>query len=114
MTMDDDTKALVAITALNKMFESGSFSICTIDNVAKMLGVIPDAEAYETLRPLHCVDWQKMPKALRDRVPGLIQQALMGGERFRFELAPRNHSRALQVIDGSPHTRRPLLKRMFD
>jgi hypothetical protein len=65
------------------------------------------------LRPLHCVDWQKMPKALRDRVPGLIQQALLGDERFRFELAPRNQSRALQVIDGSPHTRRPLLKRMF-
>lgn len=111
--MDNDTKALVAITALNKMFESGSFSICTIDNVAQMLGVIPDAEAYETLRSLHCVDWQKMPKVLRDRVPGLIQQALAGDERFRFELAPRDQSRALQVIDGSPHTRRPLLKRMF-
>lgn len=111
--MDNDTKALVAITALNKMFESGHFSICTIDSVAQMLGVIPDAEAYETLRPLHCVEWQKMPKALRDRVPGLIQQTLMGDERFRFELAPREQSRALQVIDGSPHTRRPLLKRMF-
>ena len=111
--MNDETKAMVAITALNKMFESGSFSICTIDDVAKMLGIIPDADAYETLRPLHCVNWQKMPKALRDRVPGLIQQALMGDERFRFELAARDQSRALQVIDGSPHTRRPLLKRMF-
>ena len=111
--MDDETKAMVAITALNKMFDSGSFSICTIDSVAQMLGVIPDAEAYGMLRPLHCVDWQKMPKALRDRVPGLIQQALLGDERFRFELAPRGQSRALQVIDGSPHTRRPLLRRMF-
>jgi len=111
--MNDDTKAMVAITALNKMFESGSFSICTIDSVAQMLGVIPDREAYETLRPLHCVDWQKMPKALRDQVPGLIQRVLTGDERFRFELASRDPSRALQIIDGSPHTRRPLLKRMF-
>lgn len=111
--MDNDTKALVAITALNKMFDSDHFSICTIDSVAEMLGVIPDAEAYETLQPLHCVDWQKMPKALRDRVPGLIQQALMGDERFQFELTPRDQSRAVRVIDGSPHTRRPLLKRMF-
>lgn len=111
--MSDETRALVAITALNNMFESGHFSICTIDSVAKVLGVIPDAEAYETLRPLHCVDWQKMPKALRDRVPGLIQQALMGDARFKFELAPREQSRALAVIDGSPHTRRPFLKRLF-
>lgn len=54
-----------------------------------------------------------LAQEIGDRVPGLIQQALMGDERFRFELAPRDQSRALQVIDGSPHTRRPLLKRMF-
>lgn len=50
---EDQTKALIAITALNKMFEQGHFSICTIDSVAQMLGVTPDVEAYTLLRPLH-------------------------------------------------------------
>jgi len=110
---EDQTKALIAIAALNKMFENGHFSICTIDSVSKMLGVTPDIEAYTLLRPLHCVDFAKMSKELRARVPGLIQQALSGEQLFRFELARPAESRALAVIDGSPHTRRPLLKRLF-
>ena len=110
--MSDDTKALIAITALNKMFAGAHFSICTIDSIAEMLGVIPDGEARRQLKPLHCMDWSDMPRDLRQRVPILIQQALAGDEKFRFVLNTEQNQ-ALTVIDGCKHTRRPLLTRLL-
>lgn len=112
----DSTRAMIAVTALNKMFEDRHFSICTIDDVARMLGIVPDKDAHTQLRPLHCVDWFDMPSDLRQRVPGLIQQALSGDRAFRFELAAepeRESTAALTVIDACKHTRRPLLRRIF-
>jgi hypothetical protein len=109
----DDIKALAALTALNEMFAGGHFSISTIDKVAQLLGVHPDRDAYITLSALHCIDWNKMPRELRYSVPLLIQQALGNGmPAFQFELRQPN-SNALQVLDQSKHTRRPLLQRLF-
>lgn len=110
----DDVKALAALTALNEMFAGNHLNICTIDKVAKLLGVHPEREAYDTLHALHCVHWDRMPRDLRDRVPALIQQALGNGTaQFRFELAsPANN--AMQVLDQSRHTRRPLLQRLMN
>lgn len=109
----NDVKALAAVAALNEMFDKGWLSICTINNVAKMLGIEPEREAYNTLHALHCVHFNKMPKDLRSQVPGLIQRCLAQGEQaFRFELKTEP-SNALAVIDASPHTRRPLLQRVL-
>lgn len=111
--MSDETKALIAITALNKMFEGSYFDICTINSIAKMLGVHPQKEAYDQLHALHCVNWTAMPRELRQLVPKLIQDCLAGGDAIpRFEIA-REPSQALAVIDGSKHTRRPLLRRIL-
>ncbi len=109
----DDIKALAALTALNEMFAGNHLSICTIDKVATLLGVHPEPDAYSALSALHCVHWNRMPRELRDRVPALIQQALGNGTaQFRFELAsPANN--AMQVLDQSKHTRRPLLQRLI-
>lgn len=109
----DDLKALAALTALNEMFASSHFSICTIDKVATLLGVHPQRDAYNTLRTLHCVDWNRMPRQLRDSVPQLVQQALADGSTpVQFELK-REANQALQVLDQSKYTRRPLLQRLF-
>lgn len=111
--MSDNTKAIIAITALNSMFEGSHFDICTIDNVAKMLAVHPERDAYQQLRALHCINWNKMPRELRAAVPGLVQQALAGGEHVPvFSLATES-SQVLAVIDGSKHTRRPILQRIL-
>ncbi|HVI60089.1 MAG TPA: hypothetical protein VM619_14620 [Luteimonas sp.] len=114
--MSADTKAMIAVTALNNMFESHAFSICTIDQVATMLGGIPDKDAYRQLHALHCVHWSAMPAELRRQVPDLVQRALSGGARFRFQLVPEAElpsTHALTVIDGCKHTRRPLRQRLF-
>lgn len=82
-----DLKHQAALAALNKMMRDGHFSICTIDNIAKMLDVIPDPAAYATLRPLHCVDYSDMPRELYASLPTLIQQALSGAPVFQFQLS---------------------------
>jgi len=106
-----DPKVLIAATALNKMFRSSHFSICTLREVAEMLGIHPEREAYKMLHPLHCVNWADMPRELRDQVPRLVEQALAGGfQAFEVKLPA---SQALQVIDAAPATRRPLIKRLF-
>jgi len=109
----DDLKAIAALTALNEMFEGAHFSICTIDKVAKLLGVHPEVEAYNTLHALHCIHWNRMPRELRDRVPALIQQALgQGHAAFKFDLREQQNT-SLQLLDANKHTRRPLLQRLF-
>lgn len=109
-----DTKLLIAATALNRMFAGSHFSICTIDAVATMLGVVVDKAAHNQLRPLHCVDWSEMPPELRAIVPQLIQQALGGDEAFRFEIQPAPpKSQHLEPVQNSQPTRRPLLARVF-
>ncbi|HDS1834342.1 TPA: hypothetical protein QEM98_000427 [Stenotrophomonas maltophilia] len=110
----DDLKALAALTALNEMFAGSHLSICTIDKVATLLGVHPERDAYDTLHALHCVHWNKMPRELRDRVPELIQRALGNGTAaFQFELKQPSNN-ALQLLDQSKHTRRPLLQRLIN
>lgn len=96
----DDLKQLAAMTALNEMLARGSFSICTIDTVAKMLGIDPHGEAYDLLRPLHCIDYSKMPRPLRDAIPDLIRQCLGVETIYRFETLQG------QVIDVTPTQKR--------
>lgn len=44
------------------------FSICDIDNLAKVLRITLDSREYNALRLLHCVDWGDMSKPLREEV----------------------------------------------
>jgi hypothetical protein len=98
-----DIKQLTALTALNEMFSRGHFSITTIDTIAKMLGIDPKGEAYDTLRPLHCIDYSKMPAVLRDEIPSLIKQCLGVQPFYQY----RAHH------DVSPSSPRPSLLRLI-
>ncbi|EIL99109.1 hypothetical protein [Rhodanobacter thiooxydans] len=106
----DDIKQQVAITALNKMMSQGHFSICTIDQIAKMLDITPDPEAYAVLRPLHCIDYATMPRDLYARLPDLIQAALSGQKVFQFELRSPPATQ-LVLIQGPAKPK--LLQRLF-
>lgn len=74
--MTTDLKDLAAAAALNDMMAKGWMDICTIRSVAEMLGRHPRGDAFEILRSLHCISFDKMPKELRDEIPRLIEQCL--------------------------------------
>ena len=82
-------KELAAITALNNMLAKGWMDICTIRSVAEMLGRDPRGDALEILRSLHCINFNQMPKELRDEIPRLIEQCLNCAPTHRFTEAPR-------------------------
>ena len=60
-------------TALQNMQSKGYFNICTIDQILKVTGGVPDPRDYEALRLLHCVNFRDMPHALRLALPRKIQ-----------------------------------------
>lgn len=73
---DSQLSHLSILTALNSMMKSKYLDICVIDQAIKALGTVPDARAYNILRPLHCVHWMDMPSELRDAVPKLIERCI--------------------------------------
>jgi hypothetical protein len=53
-------KAAVVRTALKEMFESHRFSICTVDDCLKILGLHRGGEVYNLLNALHCIHYNNM------------------------------------------------------
>lgn len=98
--MSTDLKVMAAHAALTKLVSSGHFSICTIDTIAKMLGVVPEREAYQILHTLHCVDYNQMPAALLSELPNLIARVLQSPT---FEAARINivgSGTSLKIVKG--------------
>ena len=62
----DNIQRQVVTTVLKQMFTSSHFSICTIDHCLKLSGIIPDDKIYNTMRPLHCIDYKDMPEEVRN------------------------------------------------
>lgn len=95
--MTTDLKELAAVTALNAMMAKGWMDICTIRSVAEMLGRDPRGDAFGILHSLHCIHFDKMPPALRDAIPALIEQCLDCAPTHRFTTVQRH-----RVIDITP------------
>lgn len=92
-----DLKNLAALTAINTMMQGGHFSICTIDKVADLMGInCRGSDAYKTLSTLHCIDYAKMPRELRDAIPGMIEQILGIAPAYQFATMSK------PVIDVTP------------
>lgn len=91
---------MVALTALNSMMDKGYMDICCVDSVGALMGVKPSAhESYALLRPLHCVHFDKMPAALREAIPSLVQDCLGVSPTYRFKSA---RPQAIEVNDPAP------------
>ena len=98
--MPDSTTLLVVDAALKNMTRSGHFSICVIDKIIELTKVVPDKQAYNTLRLLHCVDFSQMDGELRRKIPALIQSCISGPE---FELTVSIGSTVkVLTIDATP------------
>lgn len=71
-----ETKQLVVKQAVKKLFEDRHFSICTLDRAIDLIGARQGGEAYKMLHTLHCVDYDKMPPELREKIPHLVNECL--------------------------------------
>lgn len=67
------------------MFRKGYFDICLVRQICELNGTIPNGEAMRLLHPLHCVNFEDMPKELLRGLPVLIQQAI-GTETLEMEV----------------------------
>lgn len=92
-----------AICSLNNMMKKGTFYISDINDIAKMMGITPDATAMSILRPLHCVPFEQMTPYLREQVPELIKQALGGDPIYEFEYT-LTHETKTEVFDQASVT----------
>lgn len=108
----NDLKQLAAITALNAMMDKGWLDICTIDQVANMMGVNPKGGAYSILRPLHCVHFDKMPAELRKELPNLIRQCLAAEPTFQFELPRGRAVSTVAISSPAENQERGILARL--
>lgn len=81
----DNIQEMTAMTALNHMFKQGHMSICTIDSVAKLLGVDPRGKVYNILSTLHCVNFSEMPQELKEAIPGMVRECLSLNPIYEFE-----------------------------
>lgn len=74
--ISNELKAMAAAAALNKTLQSSFFSICSVNDAAKILNRNPHCEEYDFLRGLHCVDYSTMPRQLREQIPVLVSVCL--------------------------------------
>lgn len=74
----DQIEQLACETALKKMIADGHLSICTINDIVKITGGIPDRRAHQILDALHCVKYADMPAPLLAELPDLIRKCLGG------------------------------------
>lgn len=72
----NDLQAEVCRMALKKMMAGQHFNICTIDDILKVTGGVPNSEDYKTLRMLHCVDFKEFSPRLRMEFPSLLRRVL--------------------------------------
>lgn len=108
--MTIELQKMAAIAALNKMMQQGYVSICTIDSIAKMLGVTPPAAPYAILNTLHCVNFSGMSQELKQAVPGLIKQCIDLEPDYRF--SPREIT-VDRVVEASPPEKRGGILRLL-
>jgi len=81
----DAIERAAVIAALRKMVGDGSFNICVIDKIIKVIGNVPDVRAYSVLSLLHCVNFRDMSEELRRELPALLHDCL-GGVEFTLDL----------------------------
>jgi hypothetical protein len=68
------------------MLKNKHFSICTVDNVCKVIGARPAGAAYDMLRALHCVEFANMPHRARDEIPALLNEVFKQAANVEMDL----------------------------
>jgi len=77
MTLEDFKRGCADV-ALQKLFKSKHFSICTLDDVIKLTNAKPPSDVMDALHALHCVDYGDMPAELQQEVAIRSLQCVSG------------------------------------
>ncbi len=78
MVPQDEFGMLALKQAVNKLFQERHFSICTLDNIADMMGVSPNRKIYNQLRAFHCVDYGSMDNRTKELLQQKVVECLRG------------------------------------
>jgi hypothetical protein len=93
--MLDAIQVMATKAAVNKMMQDGYLSICTIDNILKMTGGIPNRKDYDLLHMLHCVKFMDMDPELLRGLPVILQRVI-AAEEIVIEFTPNVKLRLIQ------------------
>jgi hypothetical protein len=72
------TIRIVVEASLQKLLTERHFSICTVDAIMEVMNVPRNSQAYKLLHTLHCMDYSSMTKELRETIPLLVREVLIG------------------------------------
>lgn len=83
-----NAKEEVTRVVLKKLFTQQHFSICVLDEMAKLHNLLIPTETYNLLRPLHCIQYSDMSKELR----GWVFESMLDIFEYKgFELSKIDH-----------------------
>lgn len=78
----DETTMLVAKTAMAKLFTKGHFDICIVRDVMEITSLGRQSHPnFKLLHALHCVSYNEMPPELRNKIPQMVNELLVGDFR---------------------------------
>lgn len=83
----DEFRILVIEQSVKKLFNSSFFSICTFDDIAKLLKVKPEPSIYRELSALHCVDYGDMNPRIKELLQERVVRCLRGDVDFNPAVA---------------------------
>lgn len=92
-TMQEETCKM----ALKAMMQKGRFDICTIRDILKLTGGVPQADDMRTLECLHCVNFTEFTPVMRMEFPALLERVL-SSPSMDIEIKFKPLSRPLTLI----------------
>lgn len=75
-----------AVVAINKVLTAKRFDICTVREVAELLGGDTNCQEFSILRTIHCVEYKEMPPNMRESIPELIAICMKRPDVFQFAI----------------------------
>lgn len=88
----ESAKRLVATAAINKLFETNYFDICTLNSVMELIDARRGGDSYKMLHALHCIHYSKMDPDLVELIPDLVNDCLRQQSNVQFS--------SIRALDG--------------
>ena len=78
MSEESEFQQLSAQRLVGKIFGGKHFSICDVDDLAKLLGLSINGKVYRQMKAYHCVDFADMSDREKELLQDKVVEALRG------------------------------------